>query len=33
MLPVELLGGERTHAMEVLVLVPVLPADGFRRAA
>lgn len=33
MLSVELLGGEGAHAMEVLVLVPVLPTDGLRRAA
>lgn len=32
-LPVELLGREGAHAVEVLVLVPVLPADGVRRAA
>lgn len=32
-LPVELLGGQGAHAVEVLVLVPVLPADGVRRAA
>lgn len=33
MLSVELLGGEGAHAMEVLVLIPVLPTDGLRRAA
>lgn len=33
MLPVKLLGGEGSHAMEVLFLVSVLPADGLRRAA
>lgn len=33
MIPVKLLGGEGSHAMEVLVLVSVLPTDGLRRAS
>lgn len=33
MLPVELLRSEWSHAIEVLILVPVLPTDGLRRAA
>lgn len=33
MVPVELLRSERSHAMEVLILVPVFPTDGVRRAA
>lgn len=32
MFSVELLRGEGAQAVEVLILVPVLPTDGFRRA-
>lgn len=33
MFPVEPLGGEGSHTVEVLILIPVLPADGVRWAA